>query len=133
MYLMDTDICIYIRNRRPPEVYRRFRGLVPGDIGISSITLAELQFGVEKSSDPARNQDALDLMLRPLDVHAFDRNASVRYGRLRAYLERNGHPIGGMDLLIAAHALQLGAVLVTNNAREFSRVPGLKTENWIRR
>ncbi len=133
MFLLDTDIRICIRNRRPPGVHRRFRGLVPGDIGISSITCAELRFGAEKSSDPGRNKEALDLMLRPLDAHPFDRGASVRYGSIRAHLERHGHPIGGMDLLIAAHALRLGAVLVTNNSREFSRVPGLKTENWIKR
>lgn len=133
MYLLDTDICIYISKRNPPEVSKRFASMVPGEIGISTISLAELQYGVEKSLNQHRNQMGIDLILRPLEIFPFDQGASIRYGKLRVALEKSGKPIGGMDLLIAAHALELSAILVTNNIREFSRVPGLKIENWVSR
>lgn len=129
-YLLDTDICIYIIKRKPECVLLRFAALIPGDVGISSVTLAELQFGVEKSLDPARNQKALEEFLVPLEIVAFGPGASVHYGRLRNSLERAGRPIGGMDMLIAAHALDLSVPLVSNNLREFSRIPGLCVENW---
>lgn len=128
-YLLDTSICIYIINQRPLGVFKHFSGLQAGQIGISSITQAELDFGVAKSGSP-RNRRALDKFLLPLDVHDFDAQAARTYGDLRAHLETQGTPIGGMDMLIAAHALTLEYILVTNNTREFQRVPDLKLENW---
>lgn len=129
-YLLDTRICIYIINRRPFEVFARFEGLKVGQVAISSITGAELAFGVEKSGS-RRNRQALDKFLAPLDIVPFDEEAMRAYGALRAHLEGQGTPIGSMDTLIAAQALALGATLVTNNGREFQRVPGLAVENWV--
>lgn len=129
-YLLDTNTCIYIINRRPPEVFLRFESLAVGEVGISSITGAELAFGVAKSGS-ARNQQALDKFLAPLDVCAFDDAAMRHYGAVRSQLERLGTPIGALDTLIAAHALALGCVLVTNNVREFQRVSGLALDNWV--
>lgn len=129
-YLLDTDICIYIINQRPIEVMARFRQERIGDIGVSSLTAAELAYGVEKSGS-ARNIQALDKFLAPLEIAAFDEMAFRHYGRLRADLERRGQPIGSMDMLIAAHALALDAILVTNNTREFERVDGLRLDNWV--
>jgi tRNA(fMet)-specific endonuclease VapC len=129
-FLLDTNTCIYIINRRPPEVFDRFTGRHIGEIAISSITGAELAFGVAKSGS-RRNQQALDKFLAPLDILPFDEAAMRRYGSLRSYLERQGRPIGALDLLIAAHALALDVTLVTNNEREFARVPGLRLTNWV--
>jgi tRNA(fMet)-specific endonuclease VapC len=129
LYLLDTNICIYIINRRPPKVFEHFVGKPYGQVAISSITGAELSFGVAKSGS-ARNQQALDKFLAPLEILPFDGAAMHRYGELRADLERTGRPIGALDTLIAAHALALGATLVTNNIREFERVPALPLENW---
>ena len=128
--LLDTNICIYIINKRPPQVAAHFEGLVYGDVAVSSITGAELAFGVAKSGS-ARNQDALEKFLAPLDVLPFDAAAMYAYGTLRAQLQARGQPIGALDTLIAAHALALGATLVTNNLAEFARVPGLACENWV--
>lgn len=129
-YLLDTNTCIYIINRRPTEVFERFAGLRIGEIAISSITGAELAFGVAKSGS-LRNQQALDKFLAPLAILPFDEAAMRRYGVLRSDLERRGTPIGALDLLIAAHALAVGATLVSNNLREFERVNGLPLENWL--
>jgi tRNA(fMet)-specific endonuclease VapC len=130
MYLLDTNICIYIINRRPLGVFDRLAGLKFGQVAISSITGAELSFGVSKSGS-RRNVEALDKFLAPLDILSFDEAAMRAYGPLRSHLEGQGTPIGSMDLLIAAHALALDATLVTNNSREFQRVPGLVLENWV--
>lgn len=130
LYLLDTHICIYIINRRPPHVFERFAGKRFGQIAISTITGAELSFAVSKSGS-TRNQQALDKFLAPLEILPFDEAAMRRYGPLRATLERAGQPIGSLDTLIAAHALTLGATLVTNNVREFERVEGLTLENWV--
>lgn len=129
-YLLDTNTCIYIINRRPAKVFERFAGLQIGEIAISSITGAELAFGVAKSNSP-RNQQALDKFLAPLEILPFGENAMYHYGSLRTDLERRGTPIGALDLLIAAHALALNATLVSNNLREFQRVEGLALENWL--
>jgi tRNA(fMet)-specific endonuclease VapC len=129
-YLLDTNTCIYIINRHPPEVFERFKRLQAGQIAISSITGAELQFGIAKTGSE-RNQNALEKFLAPLDVLPFDEQAMRIYGDLRAHLERKGTPIGALDTLIAAHALALDSVLVTNNLREFKRVPKLRLENWV--
>lgn len=128
--MLDTNICIYVIKQRPEQVLERFRSYPVGDVGISVITLAELQYGAGKSSQPKRNHEALEQFVSPLQVADFDRRASAAYGELRPRLEKKGHPIGAMDLLIAAHALSLGVPLVTNNVREFRRVPRLVVENW---
>jgi len=129
--MLDTNICIYIIKRRPQAVLDRFNAFPVGDIGISSITLAELEYGAAKSAQPKKNREALEEFVSPLDVAGFDRDAAEVYGRIRAALERKGLPIGAMDMLIAAHALSLGANLVTNNETEFRRVSGLRVENWV--
>lgn len=128
--MLDTNICIYIIKQKSPEVLARFNTYRVGDIAVSSITVAELQYGVQKSRQPERNQEALDQFLLPLIVVGFDQSAAMSYGVIRASLERQGRPIGPLDMLIAAHALSLGWTLVTNNVSEFVRVKGLAVENW---
>lgn len=130
MILLDTNICIYIINHRPPEVLARFHQFRLGDIGISSIVAAELAYGIAKSGS-ARNRQALEMFLAPLEIMAFDDKAIWSYGELRADLERRGVSIGALDTMIAAHALSVNATLVTNNLREFSRVKNLSLENWV--
>jgi tRNA(fMet)-specific endonuclease VapC len=131
IYMLDSNICIYIIKKRPCEVFRKLRDYEPTDIAISAITVAELQFGVSKSSGPEHNRGVLGSFLAPFEVVPFGENASFHYGEIRATLERQGSPIGAMDLLIAAHALSLSLTLVTNNTAEFGRVPGLRLENWV--
>lgn len=130
-YLLDTNICIYIIKKKPVEVLERFQSLPLGDVGISTITLAELQYGIAKSTQPEKNQQALQQFLIPLEIVEFDYEASVVYGELRAHLEKTGQPIGALDMFIAAHAKSLDITIVTNNEREFRRVPNLKVENWV--
>jgi len=130
MWLLDTNICIYLIKRKPERVLQRLRALDIATVGVSSITVAELQYGVAKSARPEHNALALAALLAPLDVCAFDDAAAAVYGGVRAELERAGTPIGSMDLLIAAHALALGRTVVTNNTREFGRVTGLTVEDW---
>jgi tRNA(fMet)-specific endonuclease VapC len=132
-YLLDTGICIHIIRKKPTQVLQRITSCAIGDIGISTITIAELQYGVEKSTHVEQNQTALDQFLLPLAVVAFDDTAARAYGRIRAALERSGTPIGSLDMLIAAHALSLQVTLVTNNTKEFSRVPRLRLEDWTAR
>ncbi len=129
-FLLDTNICIYIINRQPEAVFKHFAGLQAGEVAISSITGSELHYGVAKSGS-ARNRQALEKFIAPLEVLPFDEAAMREYGQVRARLEKKGTPIGALDTLIAAHALALDVVLVTNNLREFKRVPGLKLENWV--
>ena len=128
-YLLDTDICIYIINERPPRVLDRFRKHAVGNLGISSITASELAYGVAKSGS-AKNRTALEGFMLPLEVAQYDLGAALIYGDIRSDLERRGLAIGPLDTLIAAHALSLGATLVTNNEKEFRRVAGLRCENW---
>ncbi|WP_072620097.1 type II toxin-antitoxin system tRNA(fMet)-specific endonuclease VapC [Spirulina major] len=130
-YLLDTNICSYIINNKPPQVTQHFQQCSFGDIGISSITVAELNYGIAKSKQRDRNRFALEQFLAPLTILPFERAASDRYGELRQYLEHIGQPIGPMDMLIAAHALSLDAIIITNNVREFQRVPDLVVENWV--
>ncbi len=130
IYMLDTNICIYIIKKRPEAVLGKFKKHHISDIGISTITLAELEYGVARSSNPDKNKQALLQFLAPMEISAFDDLAALHYGEIREYLERTGNIIGSMDLLIAAHARSLSITLVTNNTREFKRVPGLKLENW---
>ena len=129
--MLDTNICIYIIKQKPQSVLQRFSSFPVGALGISVITLAELEYGVSKSNQPTRNSEALEEFISPLEIAVFDRQATIAYGNVRALLEKRGHPIGSMDLLIAAHALSLGVRLATNNVREFKRVPNLRVENWV--
>ena len=128
--MLDTDMCIHLIRQRPPSALDRIATYGPGEIGVSAITVAELEYGVSKSGQPRRNRQALDQFLSPLEVMAFDRAATGAYGRLRTHLERRGLRIGAMDLLIAAHALSADVSLVTSNEREFRRVPALRVESW---
>ena len=130
-YVLDTNTCIYIINKRSARIEKRFADMDIGDVGISSITCAELQFGISNSSNPKQNQEALDEFFRPLEILDFPADACPIYGEIRAKLKKSGTIIGPLDLLIGAHALFLQATLVTNNESEFSRISGLKTENWI--
>ena len=129
--LLDTDICIYLIRQRPPEVLHRFEEYEVGEVGVSSITVAELYFGARKSRHAAQNARALEQFLLPLEIVEFDLEAAVAYGDIRAALERQGTPIGPLDTLIAALAVSLKVTLVTNNSREFARVPGLDLNNWL--
>ena len=130
MILLDTNTCIYIINNRPPNVLERFRKYKAGEVGISSIAASELAYGVAKSGS-VKNRKALDLFLAPLKVLPFDSQCLWFYADLRASLEKQGLTIGAMDTLIAAHALSIDGTLVTNNLKEFARVPKLKLENWF--
>ncbi len=129
-YLLDTNICIYIIKKKPVNVFEKFKTLEIGSIGISSITLAELRYGIMKSSDIEKNSVALERFITPLDIIDFDTNAAIEYGKIRADLEKKGTPIGPLDMLIASHAKSLDLTLVTNNEREFNRISELKIENW---
>jgi tRNA(fMet)-specific endonuclease VapC len=130
-YMLDTNICIYIIKRKTPDVIKRLKQRQISQVGISSITLSELEYGVAKSSKPEKNQFALAQFLAPMEILPYGDEAAQQYGRLRAFLEKQGTPIGSLDLLIAAHALSIGCILVTNNEKEFSRVPNLRIENWV--
>jgi tRNA(fMet)-specific endonuclease VapC len=129
--MLDTDICLCLIKRKPIQVLERLKTFRPGDVAVSSVTVAELQYGAYKSSRPERNQEALGEFLLPLEVVSFDESATAHYGEIRAHLERQGNIIGAMDLLIAAHARSLSLTLVTNNIQEFKKVPGLCAENWV--
>jgi tRNA(fMet)-specific endonuclease VapC len=130
LILLDTNICIYLINHRPASVLERFQNLSTGDLGVSSVVAAELAYGIEKTNSE-RNKQALKLFLAPLEIAPFDQECIWIYSQVRAQLEGQGTPIGSLDTMIAAHALALKATLVTNNVREFSRVPNLVLENWV--
>lgn len=129
-YLLDTNICIYIIKRKPIGVLEKFKTFPLGSIAISTITLAELHYGIQKSSAPDKNLIAFNQFIIPLEVIDFVYNATIQYGKIRANLEKKGTPIGPLDTLIGAHALSIGATIVTNNVNEFERIEGLKIENW---
>jgi tRNA(fMet)-specific endonuclease VapC len=131
-YMLDTNICIYIIKKRPVSVINRLQRMKISNICISSITLSELEYGVEKSERREQNKIALAEFMAPIDVVAYDDLAAARYGKLRASLEKEGQTLGSLDMLIAAHALSLGLIIATNNEREFKRVPGLKVVNWTK-
>lgn len=128
--LLDTNICIYVMNHRPSRVVERFRQFKPGEIGVTAITVAELQFGVSKSSQIERNRSALFRFLAPLEIVPFTGEAAEHYGRIKARLRSRGTMIGELDCLIAAQALSLNLPLATNNTSEFERVADLVLENW---
>jgi tRNA(fMet)-specific endonuclease VapC len=129
-YLIDTNICIFIMNKRPVDVIRKFKQFEPGEISISSITVSELQYGVEKSVQQKKNRLRLEEFMAPFRILPYDEFAAKTYGAIRFQLEKQGQPIGPLDLLIAAHALSQKLTLVTNNDKEFKRIKNLKVENW---
>lgn len=130
-YLLDTNICIYIRRHRPPEVLARFQKLKPGEAVISVITYGELRFGAERSQRRVEATRQLEELAALMPVLPLPQQAAVAYGAIRATLEARGEIIGNNDLWIAAHAKSAALTLVTNNEREFRRVKGLKVRNWI--
>lgn len=129
-YMLDTNICIYIIKKHPEKVIKKFKTLNIGDIGISSVTFAELMYGVFKSHHQQKNKIALKGFTMPLEILPFNENAATHYGEIRAELEKKGKLIGSLDMLIAAHAKSMDLILVTNNKKEFSRVSHLNIEDW---
>lgn len=130
-YMLDTNICIGLIRHKPQKLIRRLTRCEPGDVGVSSITVAELAHGANKSNQIEQNLSALEQFLLPIELADFDQQASAAYGIVRAFLERAGKLIGSMDMLIGAHALSLGVILVTNNTHEFQRILKLKIEDWM--
>jgi len=130
-WMLDTDTCIYVMKHHPPQVQTLLRRVAIGELGISAIVLAELQFGIQKSQRREDNAAALADFLAYCLVLDWPQEASGVYAEIRNALESRGTPIGSNDLLIAAHARHLGCTLVTNNVDEFSRVSGLTIENWV--
>lgn len=130
-YMLDTNICIYVMNERPAAMKDIFNAKM-GQMCISSITLAELHYGAERSHQKAHNHRQIEGFCKHLQVVFFDDASAEYYGPVRAELLKAGQPIGANDMLIAAHAKSLGLTLVTNNESEFKRVKGLKVENWVK-
>jgi tRNA(fMet)-specific endonuclease VapC len=133
LFMLDTDISSYIMKRSDKALLHRLQAKPVGDVCISVIAMSELLFGVEISPRRQENQKALNAYLRNIEILDFPVEASLHYAEIRAHLRAHGTAIGPNDLFIAAHARYLGLTLVSNNVREFSRVPGLKTENWVDR
>jgi len=131
-YLIDTNICIYIMNKRPTGIIHKFKQFDVGEIGVSTITVSELQYGVSKSKNRRLNKQRIEEFLFPLEILPYDEIASTIYGDIRVQSEKRGEPIGPLDLLIAAHALSRNLVLISNNEKEFKRVKNLKVENWVK-
>ena len=132
-YLLDTSICIYIQRQKPREVLARFQKLKAGDAAISVITWGKLLDGAEKSQQRKKALQLLEEFKTLVPVLPIPENAGKTYGAIRASLESQGKPIGNNDLWIAAHAKAAALTIVTNNEREFQRVPGLKVQNWVGR
>ena len=130
-YMLDTNICIYLMKGMYPELQKRVADHLPDGVVLSVITVAELCYGVEHSMWPEKNRNALLRFLSPFHVRDFGMREAACYGAVRAKLAKNGTPIGTMDTLIAAHALSCRDVLITRNIREFARVDGLVSENWV--
>ena len=132
-YLLDTNICIYLIKKHSPEILDRLREHSPQDVAISTITLFELQYGVEKSQYKQRSEDALNKFLLPLNIIDMDRSAALEAAVIRAQLENKGISIGPYDLLIAGLARSQDMTLVTNNTKEFKRVVNLRLEDWSKK
>ena len=130
-YMLDTNICIYAMRNKPEQVLQRLKKELNSGVCISSITLAELEYGMKHSSNPVKNEQALLRFLVPLSVLPFGTTAASEYGEILTYLQSIGTPIGSLDMLIAAHARSEDMILVANNVREFERVPDLDVENWV--
>ncbi|MBI5418338.1 type II toxin-antitoxin system VapC family toxin [Candidatus Poribacteria bacterium] len=130
-YLLDTNICIYIIKKKPSKLIHKLTSINISDVGISAITLSELEYGVEKSQFSDKNRLALLEFLSPIKIYHYDDLAAREYGIIRTSLEKRGNIIGPLDMLIAAHAKSLGLILITNNENEFKKVYGLTVENWV--
>lgn len=130
-YLLDTNICIYLIKKHPPEVLARFQQIQLKQLHIPTITLFELYYGIEKNNSQQRNLAALENFIAPLTVVDFTLDAAKKAAKIRNILQKQGTPIGAYDIQIAAIALSLNMTLLTNNTREFERVKGLKLENWV--
>ncbi len=130
-YLLDTNIVIYTMKNRPQQVKKRFQKH-HGQMGMSVVTLGELVFGAERSQQVERNLADIEAMAARLEVLPFDNKAAYHFGQIRAALYRTGQPIGPYDMMIAGQARAIGLILVTNNVKEFERVPGLLLEDWSR-
>jgi len=133
MYLLDTNICIYIIKKKPSDVLKTLKTKSKNDIYISSITIAELEYGVAKSQFPEKNKIALIEFLSIFNILPFDDTDAVNFGIIKSELEKKGQIIGPMDLLLAAQAKTKKLILVTNNVKEFERIEGLKIENWVKK
>lgn len=131
MYLLDSNICIYVINRKSREIVEHIKKLKPTEVKLSAISLGELEYGVSKSSDRNKNRMALFLFASGFDIIEFNDYDAEAYGIIRADLERKGKIIGPYDMQIAAQAITRDLILVTNNIKEFSRIPNLKYDNWI--
>jgi tRNA(fMet)-specific endonuclease VapC len=131
-FLLDTSICIYLINKKDAGLLRKIQTYRNDDIAISTISIAELEYGVSKSSKTHQNRLALATFLIPFSALDFDQDAATEYGIIRTWLETNGKQVGPMDMLIAAQARLKGLILVTNNEKEFAQVPGLEVENWTK-
>lgn len=131
-YLLDTNICIYIAKSQPPAVRRHFERHALGSLAMSAITVGELRFGAEKSQSRDRALATIAQLVQTIQPHPVPVAAAEHYGDIRASLQRAGQPIGNNDLWLAAHARAEGWVLVTHNTREFTRVPGLRLEDWAK-
>ncbi len=129
-YMLDTDICIYVIKRHPPKLRERFNRFAE-QLCISSISLAEMVYGAEKSAQREKNLQAIDNFCARLAVLAFTPTAAANFGQMRADVERLGQPVGSFDMLIGTHARAEGLIVVTNNVREFGRLPGIDVENWV--
>ena len=129
-YMLDTNICIFAIRNSNDNVLKKFHEHLDNELYISSITLAELMYGVEKSRKPEQNRNALLQFLTLIDIKEFSEKAAIEYGKIRAFLENQGTPIGPLDTLIAAHAVSENMILVTHNTKEFLRIPDLTVENW---
>jgi len=131
-FMLDTNICIYMIKQKPIQAIQHIQKYKPTDIGISAITLSELKYGIEKSQHTEQNRIALLQFMMPFEIAPYDESAAQVYGNIRSALEKQGQPIGAMDLLIAAHALAMNTILVTNNEKEFLKVPGIQVQNWTK-
>ena len=130
-FMLDTNICIYLIRKNPVRVLKKLQEIKASEVCISSITLAELEYGVQKSQNQNQNKIALAEFIAPLEIEPFEEDAAIKFGEIRTKLEKKGSVIGAYDMLIAAHALSLNVTLFTNNLREFIRISSLKVENWV--
>ncbi len=133
MYLLDTNICIYIIKRKPPEVLEKFKQFNIGDLKISSITMAELYFGAYNSEYVEKNLQIVENFLLPFDILHFDEKSAINYAKIKSKLKKQGNIIGELDMQIAGVAIANNLTLVTNNTKEFERIEELKLENWIKK
>ena len=129
-YMLDSCVCVEMLRNRAPGILKRVMNEIPGTIGISSITVAELYYGAEKSQYSKKNRQVISQFMLPLEVKDFDTLAGITYGKVRIRLEKLGTPIGALDMQIAAHALSIGAAVVTDNLKHFERVAGLTVKKW---